>query len=172
MQQTVFYKYLPQELKECKRNIHVQVGYTQKNGFSDNTAVYMKNQIWFLNYAQDIKIIEGGEVDFVWCDELVPQDWLDTIRYRIVTRNGKLLVTFTPVAGYTQTVKDYINSAKITHWRESELLPNNNVLGVPAGHMPYLAENIYGRHGCVWFHSKLNPYNNWTRMKQIGRAHV
>lgn len=166
MQQTVFYKYLPAELKNAKRNNNIQISFTQKNGFSENTAVYMKNQIWFLNYKQDIKVVEGGEVDFVWCDELVPQDWLDTLRYRLVTRNGKLLVTFTPVQGYTQTVKDYVNSAKITKWKESELLPNNNVLGVPAGHMPYTAENIYGRHACVWFHSKLNPYNNWTRMKQ------
>jgi phage terminase large subunit-like protein len=126
----------------------------------------MQNQVWFLNYKQDIKVIEGGEVDYVWCDELVPQDWLDTLRYRLVTRNGKLIVTFTPVQGYTQTVKDYINSAKITHWKESELLPNNNVLGVPSGNMPYMAENIYGRHACIWFHSKLNPYNNWDRMKQ------
>lgn len=166
MQQTVFYKYLPSELKDVTRNKRVQISFTQKNGFSDNTAVYMQNQVWFLNYKQDIKVIEGGEVDFVWCDELVPQDWLDTLRYRLVTRNGKLLVTFTPVQGYTQTVKDYINSAKITHWKESELLPNNNVLGVPAGNMPYMAENIYGRHACIWFHSKLNPYNNWERMKQ------
>lgn len=166
MQQTVFYKYLPAELKATKRNNNIQISYTQKNGFSENTAVYMKNQIWFLNYKQDIKVVEGGEVDFVWCDELVPQDWLDTLRYRLVTRNGKLIVTFTPVQGYTQTVKDYVNSAKITKWKESELLPNNNVLGVPAGHMPYTAENIYGRHACVWFHSKLNPYNPWERMKQ------
>ena len=166
MQQTVFYKYLPAELKSTKRNNNIQISYTQKNGFSENTAVYMKNQIWFLNYKQDIKVVEGGEVDYVWCDELVPQDWLDTLRYRLITRNGKLVVTFTPVQGYTQTVKDYVNSAKITKWKESELLPNNNVLGVPAGHMPYTAENIYGRHACVWFHSKLNPYNPWERMKQ------
>jgi hypothetical protein len=166
MQQMVFYKYLPKELKSAKRNNNIHVSFTQKNGFSDNTAVYMQNQIWFLNYSQDIKVVEGGEVDFIWCDEMVPKDWLDTLRYRLVTRNGKLIVTFTPVQGYTQTVKDYINSAKITHWKESELLPNSNVLSVPAGNMPYKAENIYGRHACIWFHSKLNPYNNWDRMKQ------
>jgi hypothetical protein len=170
MQQNVFHKYLPKELKEAKRSRHTQVSWTQKNGFSDNTAVYQNNQIWFLNYSQDIKVVEGGEVDFVWCDELVPADWLETLRYRLVTRNGKLLVTFTPILGYTQTVKEFISTSKITTWKEAELLPNNNVIGVPKGHMPYTAESVYGKHGCIWFHSKLNPYNNWERMKQTLKA--
>ena len=166
MQQNVFQKYLPKELKEAKRSKHTQLSWTQKNGFSDNTAVYQGNQIWFLNYSQDIKVVEGGEVDFVWCDELVPSDWLETLRYRLVTRNGKLIVTFTPILGYTQVVKEFISTSKIKTWKESELLPNSNVIGVPKGNMPYTAESVYGKHGCVWFHSKLNPYNNWERMKQ------
>lgn len=166
MQQNVVYNYLPKELKEAKRTKQTQVSWTQKNGFSDNTAVYERNQIWFLNYAQDIKVVEGGEVDFVWCDELVPADWLETLKYRLVTRNGKLLVTFTPVQGYTQVVKEYITTSKVKSYRKSELLPNANVAGVPPGHMPYTAEDQYGKHGVVWFHSKLNPYNNWERMVQ------
>ena len=165
-QQNVFYKYLPPEIRNIKRTNHTQISFSQKNGFSDNTAVYMGNQIWFLNYAQDIKVVEGGEVDYVWCDELVPQNWLDTLRYRLVTRSGKLIVTFTPVQGYTQVVKEYINSAKVTATRKSPLLPNNNVLTVPKGEMPYQAENLYGRHACIWYHTELNPYNNWERMKQ------
>jgi len=165
MQQSVFYNYLPRELKDAKRNSHTQLSWTQKNGFTDNTAVYMKNQIWFLNYEQKITVIEGGEVDFIWCDELIPKDWLETIRYRLVTRNGKLLVTFTPVQGYTPVVKEYVSGSKVTSWKESELLQGQNIIGVPKGHMPYTAEHPMGRHGVVWFHSKLNPYNNWDRMK-------
>ena len=164
-QQNVFYKYLPSELKSAQRSKHTQVSWTQKNGFSDNTAVYNKNQIWFLNYSQDIKVVEGAEVDYVWCDEMVPSDWLDTLRYRLVTRNGKLLVTFTPLLGYSQVVKSYVSTSKIKKWRESELLPNQNVVGVPAGNMPVYAEAFSGKHSVVWFHSKLNPYNNWERMK-------
>lgn len=170
MQQNVFHKYLPKELKEAKRSPQIQLSWSQKNGFTDNTAVYNKNQIWFLNYSQDIKVVEGGEVDIVWCDELVPQDWLETLRYRLVTRSGKLLVTFTPILGYTQVVKEFITTAKITEYKASELLPENNVIGVPKGHMPYRAEGVYGKHGVIWFHSKLNPYNNWERMKQTLRG--
>ena len=166
IQQKAFWKYLPSELKASKRSANCSISWTQKNGFTDNTAVYQGNQVWFLNYKQDIKVIEGGEVDLVWCDELVPADWLETIKYRIITRNGKLIVTFTPIEGYTQVVKEYITSAKIKSWRESELLPNSNVLHVPDGHMPYTAEDAYGKHSCIWFHSKMNPYNNWQRMLQ------
>lgn len=164
-QQNVFYKYLPQELKNAKRSAHTQISWTQKNGFSDNTAVYKKNQIWFLNYAQDIKVVEGAEVDYVWCDELVPADWLETLRYRLVTRNGKMLVTFTPIVGYTQVVKEYVSTSKIVAWEPSELLPNVNVIGVPPGNMPTLARHQQNKHAVVWFHSKWNPYNNWERMK-------
>ena len=170
MQQNVFHKYLPKELKEARRTSSIQLSWSQKNGFTDNTAVYQKNQIWFLNYSQDIKVVEGGEVDIVWCDELVPQDWLETLRYRLATRSGKLLVTFTPILGYTQVVKEFITTAKVTEYKAAELLPENNVIGVPKGHMPYKAEGIYGKHGVVWFHSKLNPYNNWERMKQTLRG--
>jgi phage terminase large subunit-like protein len=166
VQQKAFYKYLPSELKAAKRSNQCAVSWTQKNGFTDNTAVYQGNQVWFLNYSQDIKVIEGGEVDIVWCDELVPADWLETLKYRLITRNGKLLVTFTPIQGYTQVVKEYITSSRIKTWKESELLPHSNVLGVPEGNMPYTAEDVYGKHACIWFHSKLNPYNNWDRMKQ------
>lgn len=169
-QQNVIYKYLPTELKTAKKNKTTQIAWNQKNGFSDNTAVYEKNQIWFLNYSQDIKVIEGAEVDYVWCDELVPQDWLETLRYRLVTRNGKLLVTFTPLEGYSQVVKEFVSTSRITGWRPSELLPGDNIVSVPHGNMPTQAEGVTGKHGVVWFHSQLNPYNNWERMKQTLRG--
>ena len=164
MQQTLVYNNIPPELRAAKKNKFTNISYSQKNGFSEGTAVYNGNQIWFLNYSQDIKVVEGGEPDMIWCDELVPADWLETLRYRLVTRNGKLLVTFTPIQGYTKTVKDFISTAKVTDWKESELLPGQNIIGVPAGNMPYRARNVHGRHACIWFHSKLNPYNNWQRM--------
>ncbi len=164
MQQTLVYNNIPPELRSAKKNKFTNISYSQKNGFSEGTAVYNGNQIWFLNYSQDIKVVEGGEPDMIWCDELVPADWLETLRYRLVTRNGKLLVTFTPIQGYTKTVKDFISTARITDWKESELLPGQNIIGVPPGNMPYRARNVHGRHACIWFHSKLNPYNNWQRM--------
>ena len=164
-QQQVVYKYLPRELRNARKSKYTNLGYSQKNGFSDNTGVYDRNQVWFLNYAQDKQVIEGGEPDLIWCDELVPNDWLDTLRYRLVTRQGKLILTFTPILGYTMTVKEYVAGSKFTEWKKSELLPGGNVPGVPAGHMPYRAEARAGRAGIVWFHTKLNPYSSWQTMQ-------
>ena len=101
MQQNVIWKYMPAELKTAKKTKITNISYSQKNGFSDNTFILPnKSQCFFMNYAQDKKVIEGGEVDFIWCDELVPLDWVETLRYRIVTRRGKMGVTFTPVHAF------------------------------------------------------------------------
>jgi len=169
MQQNVIYKYLPSEFKELKKNKIQNVQYTQKNGFSDNTFILPnKSQCFFMNYAQKRDVIEGGEVDFIWCDELVPMDWIETLRYRIVTRMGKLLITFTPISGYTPVVKDYVSNSKFIETKQSDLLPDMiNVMGCPRGHMPYKAKGSIRSHAVMWFHSQLNPYNPFNQLKKM-----
>jgi phage terminase large subunit-like protein len=168
MQQNVVYKYLPSEYKNLKKNKIQNVEYTQKNGFSDNTFILPnKSQCFFMNYAQKRDVIEGGEVDLIWCDELVPLDWIETLRYRIVTRSGKLMVTFTPVTGYSPVVKEYVSGAKIIKHRESPLLPDTvNVNGCPKGVMPYVAKSHVRPAAVIWFHSELNPFNPFEQLKK------
>jgi S-adenosylmethionine synthetase len=49
MQQNVVFKYLPPEFRTARKTKITNVGYTQKNGFSDNTFVLPnKSQCWFL----------------------------------------------------------------------------------------------------------------------------
>lgn len=168
MQQPVVWKYMPPEWKTAKKTKITNISYTQKNGFSDNTFVMPNGaQCFFMNYAQDKRVIEGGEVDIIWCDELVPIDWIETLRYRLVTRNGALIVTFTPVTGYTPVVKEYVAGCKLIKARKAELLSHKiNLPGLPKGYMPYTAK-AHGRHaGIVWFHSDLNPYSDWNVMKR------
>lgn len=169
-QQQVVYKYLPKELRNARKSKFTNLSYTQKNGFSDNTGVYNTNQIWFLNYAQDKQVIEGGEPDLIWCDELVPHDWLETIRYRLITRQGKLILTFTPIHGYTLVVKEYLAGVKITETKPSPLLLGKNVAGCPEGTMPFKAEARQGRAGVIWFHTQLNPYSSWDQMQKTLRG--
>ena len=168
MQQPVIHKYLPSEFKDLKKNKVQNVQYTQKNGFSDNTFILPnKSQCFFMNYAQKRDVIEGGEVDLIWCDELVPLDWIETLRYRIVTRSGKLIVTFTPITGYSSVVKEYVSGAKILESKPSPLLPDNiNVNGVPRGMMPYKAKSYVRPAAVMWFHSQLNPYNPFEQLKK------
>ena len=120
-----------------------------------------------MNYSQEMRVIEGGEVDMIWADELVPLPWIETLRYRLVTRSGKLIVTFTPVDGYTPTVKEYVNGMKILETRNSPLLPDAvNVAGCPVGEMPYTAKGRKENSRIIWFFTAMNQYNPIAEMEK------
>jgi hypothetical protein len=143
LQQPVIRRYLPPEWRAMgKKGQVANVSFTVKNGFSEQVFVLPNgSRCRFLNYTQDVKVLEGGECNLIWCDELVPLNWLETLRFRIVTREGKLLITFTPVKGYSMTVKDYVAGAKVIKHRPSELLDDMvNVQGCPVGTMPYVLQ--------------------------------
>ena len=166
MQQPVVYKYLPAEYKLAKKTKVTNVSFTVKNGFSDNSFVLPNgSQCVFYNTAQERKVVEGGEPDMVWCDELVPLDWLETLRYRLVTRRGKMIVTFTPIHGYTSVVKDYLAGASIKEWKEAPLLGKGiNVPGGKPGMMPYIAKCWRPGAAAIWFHSEFNKYSPYDQL--------
>lgn len=167
MQQNVIWKYIPSEFKTLKKGRVTNIQYSLKNGFSNNSFVFPNgSQCIFMNYAQEKVVIEGGEPDFIWCDELVPLDWVQTLRYRILTRLGKLLITFTPINGFSQVVKEYVSGCKFLKTERADLLPNNiiHVPGCQKGHMPFTAESRNGNQGIIWFHSKFNVYSPFERM--------
>lgn len=167
MQQNVIWKYLPPEYKGLKKGRVTNIQYSQKNGFSDGTFIFPNgSQCHFMNYAQEKRVIEGGECDIIWCDELVPLDWVETLRYRIVTRRGRLIVTFTPVLGYSNVVKEYVSGCKFLETKPAKILTEGqqHVPGCPAGHMPYRAKSRGKDAGVVWFHSEFNPYNPFDEL--------
>jgi hypothetical protein len=167
MQQPFIYRYLPPELRDIgKRGRVTNVSYTVKNGFSEATFVLPNgSQAWFMNYTQDVKVIEGGECDLIWCDELVPYDWVETLRYRLVTRRGKLVITFTPVTGYSLVVKDYVAGAEVVETRPSALLAGTvNVPGCPRGTMPYVLQPVRRNQAVVCFHAGMNPYSSYEQL--------
>jgi hypothetical protein len=173
VQQPYIYEYLPLEWKEQKRAVRavVNIGFTQKNGFSNRTFVGPnKSQCWFKNYTQDLGTLEGTELDLIWMDELVPLAWLQTLKYRLVTRKGKMVVTFTPIQGYTPTVKDAMEGAIIEETQPARMLEEEHggqgIQGVPKGHMPSRARTRQGTGKIFWFFSEWNPYSDWGRMKR------
>jgi len=123
-QQPTVFDYIPLEWKTVKKDRFTNVNFTQKNGFSDGTFILPNRaQCWFFTYEMDKKMIEGGEIDGFWCDELVPMDWLETLMFRIVTRKGWGLTTFTPVDGYSPTVGMYLDGAVTEEEEDADLLP-------------------------------------------------
>lgn len=120
-QQPLLYKYLPADLRTEKgiKRHPTYIAYKQQTGFSDNHFVLSNgSDCDFRSYEQDIKSIQGGELDVVWCDELVPATWIKELKARVATRSGWLFVTFTPVEGYTATVKMFLDVArtKVESW--------------------------------------------------------
>lgn len=124
--QPLGWKYLP---KELRRTIKSQVGYVsynQKYGFSDNKYVLPNaSEKSYRNYEQRIETLEGGECNFIWCDELVSPEWIDTLGLRISTRDGWLVSTFTPVKGYTSTVKLFLDGATTVLENVGHMLPKD-----------------------------------------------
>ena len=157
MQQPICFRYIPPELKGIKKGQVVNISYTQKNGFSENKFIMPNgSECVFRNYAQDITVVEGGDCDLIWCDELVPLSWIETLRYRLVTRGGILLITFTPIEGYSPAVKEFLDGARTISWQWAELLGEK---------VPKVQRCVRRGSSIVYFHSVDNPFGGYETMK-------
>lgn len=173
MQQPLLWKYMPPELRHTKKSRITNISYGQKTGFAENSFVLPSgSQVWCRNYSQDVSTIEGGEVDGIWFDELVPLNFLDTARYRLITRKGWLLLTFTPIEGYSAVVKDYLAGAKTLEDREAELLPvygKADEAGVKplTGYerLPILQEPVRRKGRVTYFWTQDNPFSGYPELR-------
>jgi phage terminase large subunit-like protein len=168
LQQPRIWKYMPPEWRNARKGQVTNITYSVKGGFTEAKFVAPNQAVCiFRNYAQDPSTIEGGEIDACWCDELVPLDVLETLRFRLVDRNGKLAVTFTPVQGWSPTVADYLNGAKNVQEVDAELLPRKDAEGKVVGYeqVPIEQINPKGR-PVLYFHTQSNPWAGWSRMKR------
>jgi phage terminase large subunit-like protein len=180
MQQPLLWHFMPPELRTVRKTRVTNISYGQKTGFAENSFVLPNgSQVFFRNYSQDVSTIEGGEVDGIWFDELVPPNFLETARYRLVTRNGWMLVTFTPKDGYSQVVKEYLQGAKVERDREARLLPifgkgdgggdtaatgENDRVVVGYERMPVVRVAADGRKRIMNFWSEDNPFGGYERL--------
>lgn len=173
--------FLPPHLRAIKRDgQYTKISYSQATGFSEDTYVLPnRSQNFLLTYhawQQDKKVAEGGEADIIWCDEEVPGELLETLRFRTGQRRMKLLTTFTPVEGYTEAVAQYIEGAEVVEaiparrvvwdWRKQTwawgdwLLPEDAKMvdGCPAGHVPLVLRSVVPGRFVVALPSAFNPY--------------
>lgn len=125
--QTLFWKYMPPELKVQSKTANEYISYKRHTGFSQNAFILPNDsEAEFRNYKQDRDTaIEGLEADWVWMDELVPPDWVETVLFRLATRHGRGVVTFTPIRGYSPTVKLFCDGAEVVRESIAYLLPKD-----------------------------------------------
>jgi hypothetical protein len=180
-QQNVIYKYLPHEWKpesgRLRHGVTTKIAYTQSGGFTENVFTCPNgSECRFKFYEMKVKNLEGSELDEAWCDELVPIDWLEALIFRLVTRagskpnNGILGVTFTPIEGYSNTVKVHLNGARTVQEVDAELLRDGTEEVFEK--VPRVQENlnvdINGQKAkalICYFHTKDNPFGNYESMK-------
>lgn len=171
-QQSRIYQYLPPAWRRLKRlpgdNV-TDISYTVKNGFTlDKFVTPQAAMCLFCNYSQEEDVIEGHEPDIIWFDEMVQHSLIETARFRMSTRNGIILTTFTPVKGYTATVASYVADARVVKSEVAELLDQSkvHVKGCAPGHMPRILACGHRKRAVACVFSKDNPFNNYDRLRE------
>jgi len=169
-QQSEVWKWLPPEYRKKQTGTNTYISFTRKNGFTDSSFILPNgSQVIFKTYSQyqnNPTILEGAELGCkepqwhnvgVWLDEyLLGDELIGTLRFRLATRNAKMLVTFTPIDGWTEVIKDYLDGAKTLETREAELLNGELV--------PYVQESKKRNASIHYLHTKDNPWSGYERL--------
>ena len=113
-----------------------------KNGFTGSSFIYpdTRTRVDFKTYTQfsnNQTIVEGFQFGFknpkglnigVWLDEYLGDSTLvDTLRFRLATRDSKMIIGFTPIDGYTPFISDYLKGAQTLETKPAELLDDREL---------------------------------------------
>ena len=127
-QQAWTHGFLPSDIR-AKKAIKSQLAYvnwSSQNGFTGQkfTLPGVLSKCLFMNYMQEKMLVEGGEIDWCYCEENVAPDWLETIRGRVGGgRKAKVTVAFTPINGWNGTVNLFMQNAVVVKSSPAFLLP-------------------------------------------------
>lgn len=180
IQQKYVYQYLPPECKKTVRTDKAYAKYSSKNGFTgDSLIIPCRNggysEIFFSTYSQFISNrakFEGLEVGSrtpkwhnigFWFDEYLESgDLYNTMLYRLGRRNAKILVTFTPIDGYTPFVAQTLKNSVVTR-----TMPTNELV-FPGEDDPksveIVREDTSRGIGVVYFPTEFNPWGGFEAM--------
>lgn len=180
-QQPVVFKYLPFEIREVlrkkgklKHGIETNITYSFKTGFADDNLSLNGSMHWFKNYEQDLAIVEGDQLDFVWLDELRSVTLLKTLRFRMGHRQGIILATFTSINELYADVDDEYNRGRtVVLEAKATLLPVCDDQGNETGEyekVPRIGVAGPGSDGdqranFCYFHMTDNPYYGFNPLK-------
>jgi len=163
-QQEIVWRTLPPEWRSLgKVSSLVNVSYTRQNGFSNGRFTLPNgSRGLFFNVSQDVRVVAGYKFELVLVDEWMPDEFFDEIEMRLPERHGKIVITYTPVEGYTPVVKRFLEGATVVETQPARFMPQNAraVAGCPRGHMPYVLECFRKDRAVVCFASEGNPYNS------------
>ena len=93
---------------------------TRKSGVSDavdqvviNHKSGWENVLTFKSYEEGRPSFEAEAVDFIWLDEEMIKSIYDECKMRTLTTRGRILATFTPLQGMTETVLSLLKDSDL-----------------------------------------------------------
>ena len=171
VQQAAVWEMMPKEFRKKTKGIEGYINYSMQNGFTGSSFIFpdTRTRVDFKTYTQfsnNQTILEGFEFGFskpgglnlgAWLDEYLGDAALvNTLRFRLATRNSKLLIGFTPIDGFTPFISEYLKGAETLETREAELL---NYKQVPVKqYSPDRDASV------VYLHSDENPFGGYERI--------
>jgi len=171
VQQAAVWDMMPKEFRKKTKSIEGYINYSMQNGFTGSSFIFpdTRTRVDFKTYTQfsnNQTILEGFEFGFkepttlnigAWLDEYLGDSALvNTLRFRLATRNSKMLIGFTPIDGYTPFISDYLKGAETLETRKAELLKNK-----PLPVKQYSPERDAS---IVYLHSDENPFGGYERI--------
>lgn len=182
VQQAAIWKYLPPEYKRKSTSDISYISYKAQTGFSENSLILPNgSRIMFKTYTQwqqNQTILEGMELGSydpkvhnvgAWCDEFLGgMDLLDRLYLRLATRDAKLLLTFTPKDGVTETVSNYVKEAKTIKSTDAPLL--RELHGMAKTEVPTFQVNDAKNTCIVYFHTINNPWGGYDGVVEMCRS--
>jgi phage terminase large subunit-like protein len=93
--------------------------------------------IHFKTYEQGRISWQGTEVDFIWMDEECPQEIYGEALIRLMTTNGRIITTFTPLQGLTELVLNLLENSQ-----ETESLSPKHITVCGWDDVPHLSEKM------------------------------
>lgn len=170
-QQHLVYKHLPPGWRAAARTgKFVDTTFKGKSGFPDNKFVVEQRRAMFFFYKQEPDVLTGYKLKGAWADELITVPFLEELRTRLLGRDGKLLITFTPVNGFTTTVSEFLSGAEVVEWRPSQFLPGQNFPmnpKAPVGHMPYILKCRRSTAAVICVFSEWSPFRKPHELLQL-----
>jgi phage terminase large subunit-like protein len=185
-QQPLFVRYLPPKIRQIvlatgryKQGAIANVSWTQKNGFTEKSFVLPSgSQHTFKFYKQEEQTVEGAQLHGAWCDELVPLELISTLRFRLMKHRGILLITFTPIKGWTPSYQEYAEGSNVLLEVDASRLPIKDKTGQETGEfekVPRVAIAGPGSLGnlkanILWMHSDDNLFLDKKELDEVLRG--
>jgi hypothetical protein len=170
VQQSAIWEMMPKEFRRKTKSTEGYINFSMQNGFTGSSFIFpdTRTRVDFKTYTQfsnNQTILEGFEFGFkqqssnnigAWLDEYLGDAALvNTLRFRLATRNSKMLIGFTPIDGYTPFVADYIKGAETLQTKPAALLDRD---------VPVKQYSPDRDASVVYLHSDENPFGGYDRI--------